>query len=817
MITSLPDSLKERARFKNTDQLPDEELKGEFVLYWMRTAVRTDENPALDIARLIASESNRPLLVYHWISEHYDFASDRHHTFMLEGARDVQQQMADLNLCYAFYLSAEGHGEGHLESLANRASCVVTEEMPTDPERRFLDTLESRTSTPIICADTACIAPMKTLNRAYTRAFEFRDATKKSYEERLNQEWPEVRVSNLTFDFDSLPFIPLDLQKECISDLVSQCQIDHSIGPVVDTPGGSTAGYQRWNDFKGQGLRNYAKQRNNALLDGVSRMSAYLHYGMVSPFRIAREAAEIKSGSSDKYLDELLVWRELAYTFCFHRADHDQWSAIPDWAQQTLESHTNDARPKLYSWEELARGETDDALWNAAQKSLLRQGELHNNVRMTWGKAILNWTRSPQEALSMMIDLNHRYALDGRDPASFGGILWCLGQFDRPFEPEKRIIGKVRGRTTQSHAERLDTKKYSEKVTAPRFEPIPRVAVVGAGISGLFAARTLADHGLKVTIFEKSRGVGGRMASRRVDGESRFDHGAQYFTARDARFQRYVDSWLKQGIVAPWPDSKQRIVVLKDGSIASESKSQNRFVAVPAMNSICKHLSAGLSIQKQTRVAHVQRSNDGIDLFSENDTRLGTFDRLVVSAPAGQAAELLSNFPALAQPISQIEMAECFAAMVSFAHPITDRWVGAFLHDSFLTWAARNSTKPNRNHELENLVLHADPEWTMKHWEDDPEKVAFQMLNEFWRVSGIESQPTLHLQGHRWKFAIANAESSQGCFFEKEPGIVACGDWANGSRVEGAFLSGMSAAGRILGMNVAAANDKLQQRDLFES
>lgn len=815
MIASLPEYLEERARFKNTEQQLNQEVNGEFVLYWMRTAVRTDENPALDTARLIASESNLPLLIYHSISEHYVFASDRHHTFMLEGARDVQQQMVDLGLCYAFHLSKEGHREKHLVSLANRARCVVTEEMPTDPAKRFLDILASRTSTPIICADTACIAPMKLLNKAYTRAFEFRDATKHLHQERLRKEWPAVKVSNLSFDIESLPFVPLDLQNECIPDLVSQCQIDHSIGPVADTVGGSTAGYQRWDNFKGQRLRKYAKQRNNALLDGVSRMSAYLHYGMVSPFRIAREAAEIKSGSADKYLDELLVWRELAYTFCFHRTDHDQWTAIPTWAQQTLELHSDDARPQLYSWEELARGETNDALWNAAQQSLLRQGELHNNVRMTWGKAILSWTRSPQEALSMMLDLNHRYALDGRDPASFGGILWCLGQFDRPFEPEQRITGTVRGRTTQSHAKRLDTAKYSQKVTTPRFEPIPSVAVVGAGISGLFAARTLADHGMKVTIFDKSRGVGGRMASRRVDGQSRFDHGAQYFTARDVRFQRYVDSWLKQGIVAPWPDSKQRIVVLKDGSIQSESKSQDRFVAVPAMNSICKHLSAGLSIQKQTRVANVQKSGDRIDLFAEDDSRLGTFDRLVVSAPAGQTAELLSNFPSLAEPISQIEMAECFAAMISFAHPLTEDWVGAFLHDSFLTWAARNSTKPSRNHQLENLVLHADAQWTMKHWEEDPEKVALLMLNEFWRVSGIESQPTLHLNGHRWKFAIANAEDTQGCYFDNDTGIVACGDWAHGSRVEGAFLSGMSAAGRVLGMNVSASEDKLYQRDLF--
>ena len=115
------------------------------------------------------------------------------------------------------------------------------------------------------------------------------------------------------------------------------------------------------------------------------------------------------------------------------------------------------------------------------------QGELHNNVRMTWGKAILNWKRTPQEALATIVDLNHRYALDGRDPASYGGILWCLGQFDRPFTPEQNIIGTVRPRPTSNHASRLDTDKYLARVTKPRFDSNPTVAVIGAGISGLFA------------------------------------------------------------------------------------------------------------------------------------------------------------------------------------------------------------------------------------------------------------------------------------------------------------------------------------------
>ncbi len=548
-----------------------------------------------------------------------------------------------------------------------------------------------------------------------------------------------MHLKTKTFELSSLPFEPRDLQKENIAELVSQCEIDHAVGPVVESIGGSQAGYERWNRFKATGLGHYARNRNNPMVDGVSRMSPYLHYGMVSPMRIAREAAEIDNDGAKEYLDELLIWRELSYVFCFYRADHDQWSAIPDWARQTLDAHAADRRDNFYSWEQLARGQTDDPFWNAAQKSLLMLGELHNNVRMTWGKAILNWTKSPEQALKMIIDLNHHYALDGRDPASYGGILWCLGQFDRPFEPEQPIIGTVRPRPTAGHAKRLDPVDYLKKVSATQFDQVPHVAVIGAGISGLFAARTLADHGLRVSVMEKSRGVGGRMATRRVEGGASFDHGAQYFTVRDPRFRRYVESWIENGLVTSWPDKvigvDQKIVVLNDGTTQSESTSEQRFVAVPAMNAICKHLASGLEIQKQTRVARVKTTGGGIQLFDEQGNSLGLFDRLIVSAPAEQTAELLSNYPNLSGPISKIKMNPCWAAMVTLDQPITDQWVGAFLHDSFLAWAARNSSKPSRSGATERLVLHATPKWTSENWDRDADIVAHEMTNEFWRVS----------------------------------------------------------------------------------
>ena len=814
-ITQLPEYLRERARVVRDGKIQD----GQFVLYWMATAVRSDENPALDAARWIANSVGLPLLVYQAISQHYEYASDRHHMFMLEGARDVQFQLDRLGISYAFHLATPDDSQPHLVHLSKQAALVVAEEMPVNPPRRFLRALTKQAKVPIVCVDTACVVPMQLVKKAYTRAFQFRSATKQLYEERLTRGWPVVNVIAQKFDLQSLPFNSLDLQNANLAELVSRCEIDHSISPIIDTQGGSSAGYERWNRFKVNGLSKYAKQRNNALIDGVSRMSAYLHYGMVSPFRLAREAAESDNAGSEKYLDELLVWRELAYAFCFHREVVDPWSAIPEWAQSTLSDHANDGRPAIYSWEQLARARTADAFWNAAQTSLIRQGELHNNVRMTWGKAILNWVRCPKRALELMIDLNHRFALDGRDPASYGGLLWCLGQFDRPFHPEANIFGAVRPRSTDEHAKRLDVEAYLKKVSQVRFEPVPTVAVIGAGISGLIAARILQDHGLNVAIFDKGRGVGGRMSTRRVDGESRFDHGAQYFTARDPRFQRYVQSWLQQGIVARWPDTDvdpaQRIVVFKNGERIEKDESTERFVGTPAMNNICKHLAAELKVQTATRIETIERVGDNISLSDDCGNSLGEFDSLIVTAPAAQAAELLCNFPSLAGPISKIQMQPCWAVMASFDQPVGNDWVGAFIHDSIVTWAARNNTKPGRVSSLEHLVLHAGHKWTANNWDRDPDEVAEQVLNEFWRSSGIENQHPFHVQAHRWKYAIPLKPPAARCYFDAEASIVASGDWAGGPRVEGAFLSGMAAAGRILGTLKPKQGIAKKQSQLF--
>lgn len=789
------------------------DVNGEWVLYWMSTAMRCDENPALDVASTLARELDLPLLVYQGLSQRYDYASDRLHTFILQGVQDVQQEMRRRGIAYVFHLERPGHESDHLRQLVQRSAATVTEDMPTHAPRKFLKALLRKTSQPIIAVDTACVVAPMLVGKSYDRAFAYRNKTRKLYQARLTRPWPSVNyAANRTVDTSQLDIESTVVADAEISEWVAQCEIDHCIAPVSDTQGGTVAGYERWEEFKQNGLRHYAKRRNNALVDGVSRMSAYLHFGMVSPMRIAREAANFDHDGAEKYLDELLIWRELAYCFCHFREDHDQWTALPEWAQATLEDHRSDDRKHVYTWEQLARAQTNDTFWNAAQKSLLMQGELHNNVRMTWGKAILNWTRDPKRALQWIVDLNHRYALDGRDPASYGGILWCLGQFDRPFSPEQPIFGTVRTRPTAIHAQRLDPQEYSQHTSTPRFHPVPRVAVIGAGLSGCIAARTLSDHGLPVQVFEKSRGVSGRMSTRRTDAGS-FDHGAQYFTARDERFRRYVDAWIDQGTVAQWHGE---VVAFDCAGEPTETSTQQRFCGVPGMNSIGKHIAADLDVKTETRIQGIHRTGDRYLLIDDEGEQRGEFDRVVVAIPPAQAAEILADFTALETKLKQVQMNPCWATLCRLSKPLPVNWVGAFvnLEKNPLRWIGRNQTKPGRDESIEHLVLHAEPAWSRENIESEPETVATSMLTVFWEVTGLEPLKPEILFAHRWRYSIPDQPIDHRCLASEDHTLVACGDWAGGPRVEGAFLSGCAAAGRIFG-TLPQSDAAAEQLELF--
>ncbi len=808
----LPEHLRERTRRIG---VRPENAGGDFVLYWMRTAVRAHENPALDVALLLANARRLPVLVYHALSERYPYASDRHHTFILEGARDVARELATRGIPHAFHLEREGARGPYLRELAARAVAVVTEDFPAAPFVRWTQRLAEHAL--VAAVDTACVVPMKVVGRAYDRAFAYERATKELRRARVSRAWIDVQPE-LAMGRPVLPFTPVDLERASFAELVASAAIDHGVGPVAHSRGGSVAGYARFRAFALEGsLGQYARERNDPLAGRSSRLSAYLHYGHVSPLRIAREVAAIGGAGAQKFLDELLVWREVAYAFTAFTPCHDDLSALPAWARETLAAHATDARAFLPSWETLARGKTGDALWDAAQAHLRTQGELHNNVRMTWGKALVEWTRDPAAALAMLVDLNHRYALDGRDPASYGGLLWCLGQFDRPFTPERPVLGTVRARPLREHARRLDVAQYAKLTQAPATKRARRIAIVGAGLSGLVCARTLSDHGHVVTVFDKGRCPGGRATSRHERDGRVFDHGAQFFTARGEWLLRHVASWEHDGVVARWsPRVAGSIGGAPHGSRDAARRDEPWWVGTPRMGSVASHLARALDVRLGCTVTTIARAGSGADA-EWSLTTSGTTgeaaqehraDALVLAIPAAQCAALLAPVSDLAREVGAVTQTPCWAVMLAVRG-------GAPAADVFedrtgpVAWAAREGSKPGRTQQdgEDQWVLHASTAWSEAHLEASAESVTEALASRFMAESLASAPELVHARAHRWRFArsaAALAGGGRAALFDATASLAVCGDWLVSARVEAALASGVAAAGLVLGSSRSA-------------
>ena len=323
-----------------------------------------------------------------------------------------------------------------------------------------------------------------------------------------------------------------------------------------------------------------------------------------------------------------------------------------------------------------------------------------------------------------------------------------------------------------------------------------RVAVVGAGISGLSCARTLANLGLTVTVFEKSRGVGGRTATRRRDDDLTFDHGAQYFTVYDERFGRHVRSWQQEGLVDTWAG---RIRVLREGRVGRCNTETQRLVGTPGMNAVCKHLAAGIDVRLRCEIVSLEREGGSWRLVEVQGEEYDAFDVVVVSAPGPQAARLLGPVAKLADLAAQVTMRPCWAVMLVFEVPLPLAFDGAFVQDSSLSWVARNSSKPGRSRSGDCWVLHGSACWSEGHVEAAAEEVAHSLLDDFWRVTDMQPVPPRSLTAHRWRYAQPQEPLPERCLFDAASGLGACGDWCSGPRVEGAFLSGLAAADAILG------------------
>lgn len=463
---------------------------GGYVLYWMIANRRANWNYSLDRAVKLAKEHNKPLLVFEALRCNYRWASDRLHSFVIDGMRDNAEAFAERGITYYPYLEQHvGQSDGLIEQLASEAVAVVTDDFPTFFLPRMLRKLAERIPCQFEAIDSNGMLPIRATNKVFSRAFDFRRYLQKELKQFL-VECPEENALATSLSLGSYQLPNEVTDRWPIANLenpqIDQLPIDHDVKPAK-IKGGSLTATKTLRSFLKHRFERYGEDRNRIDDSAASGISPYLHFGHLSSHQVFAEVVKLEgwklsqlsektngsrngwwgaSETFESFIDEFITWREVGYNFCSKRDDYARYSSLPDWAKQTHADHADDRREYLYSLEEFESAQTHDSLWNAAQTELTTTGRMHNYLRMLWGKKIYEWSPSAKSALKTMIHLNNKYALDGRNPNSYSGIFWVLGRYDRAWGPERPIFGKIRYMSSDNTARKINVKEYVK-----RFDP----------------------------------------------------------------------------------------------------------------------------------------------------------------------------------------------------------------------------------------------------------------------------------------------------------------------------------------------------------
>jgi deoxyribodipyrimidine photo-lyase len=430
-----------------------------YVLYWMQAAQRAHFNHALEYAVGEANGRGLPLLCCFGLTDGYPEANARHYHFMLEGLADASRALAERGIAFAI---RRGEPDRVALGLSKKAALVVCDRGYLKPQKLWRRRLAEQADCRVVQVEGEVVVPVETASPKH----EYAARTLRTRIARLRDGFLEpLKQAPLRRKADGLEVASdFDLSGD-IGGIVASLDVDHGVKAVRRFKGGSDEARRRLDAYLRGPFEHYGRDRNRPEAGAASHMSPYLHFGQISPVAMAlavREAS--KGGEEDKaaYLEELIVRRELAMNHVFYEERYDDYACLPDWCRKTLAAHAKDERPHLYTVDQLAAGETHDRYWNAGMEEMRETGFMHNHMRMYWGKKIVEWSPSPEEAFSTALRLNNRYFLDGRDANSFTNVAWLFGLHDRPWGPHA-VFGNVRF-LGQATLKKFDADGYVEAV-----------------------------------------------------------------------------------------------------------------------------------------------------------------------------------------------------------------------------------------------------------------------------------------------------------------------------------------------------------------
>ena len=444
---------KERIKALNNISIADRP----FVVYWMQSAQRVECNHALQYAVRQANTLRKPLLVFFGITEDFPEANERHYRFMLEGLKETKAELAERKI--GMLIRRVSPGIGALE-LCPLAALLVVDRGYLRIERAWRAYAAAGATCPVIQVETNAIVPVETASpKEEYAARTLRPKISRllsAFALPLQEHAPALGSLDLRLPFDTFDIEDTDAA-------LKQLKADDSVKPVGCFAGGTGRAKRLLDDFILNKLSGYPVFKNDPGLDFSSSLSPYLHFGQISPLYVLQRLDQAPAQAREAFVEELVVRRELSMNFVLYNDHYDTYDAVPSWAKATLDKHRPDSRPYLYAFKTLEEAGTHDPYWNAAQREMVLTGKMNGYMRMYWGKKILEWSDTPEEAYQAALCLNNRYSLDGRDPNGFSGIAWCFGKHDRPWK-ERAVFGTVRYMNTAGLDRKFDMARYLDKV-----------------------------------------------------------------------------------------------------------------------------------------------------------------------------------------------------------------------------------------------------------------------------------------------------------------------------------------------------------------
>lgn len=453
--------MREPSRIQTLNQ-KQENTNGKYILYWMQASVRTRYNHALNYALQLGNQYKLPIVVFFQLIDNYPEANARHYHFLLEGLQDVQKTLQEKHIAFVVGIKRNTKHIS-LEKLARDARLVITDRGYTRFQRQWRETLASHLSSPLIQVESDVVVPVEIASpKEEYSAFTLRRKITPFIKTFLKPlPLPKTNHPSASFSFPSL-----DLNQKT-SILVSKLKINHKVTPSEFFHGGEKEAQKTLTTFIEKRFLSFDTNRNDPATPGTSNLSPYLHFGHISPIDILLQVRKShpKAKAMETLQEELVVRRELAINFVFYNTSYDLFDCLPLWAKNTLEKHTEDKRDFIYTKKQFETASTHDPYWNTAQREMTITGKMHGYMRMYWGKKILEWSKTPQEAFETALSLNNKYELDGRDPNGFAGVAWCFGKHDRPWT-EREIFGMVRYMNAKGLERKFSIQKYVDTVNA---------------------------------------------------------------------------------------------------------------------------------------------------------------------------------------------------------------------------------------------------------------------------------------------------------------------------------------------------------------